>query len=122
MIEWKRTVGNNGAPCWESILGRAYSSECPPTSAPLTRAQFHALPNETPIIVLWGGGNGPHQYVLRDGRAAIRGERSIGSEGAIGRVGDWPMENKVWIDSRSPADHVTWADFERFMDTVEATK
>lgn len=98
MIEWKRVAGNNGLPCWESKVGRAYGEDCPPETPPLTRTEFYSLPNETPIIVLWGGGNGPSRYVLRDGRAAIPGEKALGSEGAFGRVGDWPMEDKVWID------------------------
>ena len=102
MIEWKRTVGHLGIPCWESALGRAYSSECPPTSAPLTRAQVSALPNGTPVIVMWGGGNGPHRYVYRDGCAVMPDVPDWNSDdGELDCVGGEPMQHKVWIDTKA---------------------
>ena len=36
-----------------------------PTSEPLTAEAVAALADGTPIIVTWGGGNGPGSFVLR---------------------------------------------------------
>lgn len=31
---------------------------------PLTIGELGALPEGTPLVVIWSGGNGPHRYVL----------------------------------------------------------
>ena len=33
-------------------------------SEPLTADELAALPEGTPITVLWSGGNGPHRYLI----------------------------------------------------------
>lgn len=102
MIEWKRTVGHLGIPCWESTLGRAYSSERPPTSEPLTQAQVSALQNGTPIVVMWGGGNGPHRYVYHNGCAVMPDDPDWNSDdGELDQVGVELMSHKVWIDTET---------------------
>ena len=35
-----------------------------PDGLPLTGDEVAALPDGTPVIVIWSGGNGPHEYVI----------------------------------------------------------
>jgi hypothetical protein len=48
-----------------SPWGNGYNTSIPiPTKLPLTAEELETLLQGTPILVLWGGGNGPHWYAL----------------------------------------------------------
>jgi hypothetical protein len=97
---WPRITGRNGLLCWDTPWGRAYSSECPPGDEPLTADEVRSLPDGVRILVLWGGGNGPHEYLWRQGMVFVderdRGSRLGGLIGSWSLVGDEPHQDKVW--------------------------
>lgn len=50
----------------DSKYGRGYNLETEiPDRLPLTKQSLKKLPVETPVLVLWEGGNGPYEYILR---------------------------------------------------------
>ncbi len=92
VMEWKRTT-HRGRACWESCTGSTAYVRCPPATPPLTADDVAALPDNTRITVLWGGGNGPHEYTLRDG-SAWSGDVFVGR---VRMVGNKRWHNKVWL-------------------------
>ena len=103
---WPRAEGNGGKRVWRTPWGDAYSAKCPPGHDPLTVDEVYALPGDTEITVLWGGGNGPHQYLWRAERAYLLddpqgerwpGDRLGGVSGQRHLVGDKRWQDKVWI-------------------------
>ena len=103
---WVHVVGRNGLAAWNSDLGSAYTSQRPPEEDPLTAEEVQALPKGTRLLVLWGGGNGPHEYVWRDGKVFCpdsddTGDRLGGLIGEWDLVGTEPYQDKVWLSERS---------------------
>ena len=103
---WPKAKGNNGHRVWRTPWGDAYGFDCPPAHDPLTADEVYALPDDTEITILWGGGNGPHQYLWRAGLVWMlddpQGERWPGKRlgGLIGSrhlVGNEQYQDKVWI-------------------------
>ena len=103
---WPRVEGNHGILCWDTPWGRAYATQCPPSNPPLTAVEVQALPNGK-ILVLWGGGNGPHEYIWHNGRV-FNGKDDVVNGGGTklgGRIGSWslvghkPCQDKVWAIS-----------------------
>jgi len=77
----------------------------------LTAIEVEALSDNTPIIVIWSGGNGPHRYFKKsiDGCpvAAVEWEIETGRLDSIGKsLGSWPngfvgqeqYHTRVWLD------------------------
>ena len=46
-------------------MGFAFATAEQPSGPPLTHGEIATLPDETPVVVIWSGGNGPHRYVAR---------------------------------------------------------
>lgn len=75
-----------------------------PTGDPLTADEVASLPDRTPIVVTWSGGNGPHRYVIHVDRWGQRHAAVIPEHDPTGafrtynplvRVGVWPL-TQVW--------------------------
>jgi len=81
-----------------------------PAGSPLTKAEVAALPEGTPITVIWSGGNGPHDYVIA---VNDRGQRHAAAEDASERMrfynpltftGLQRYNNRVWTRDIPPAE------------------
>lgn len=77
-----------------------------PAEDSLLREDFDALADGTPIVVLWSGGNGPHNYILRwqNGLPYAEWQSSntptymtLGDPMSF--VGEYPL-TQVWVDHR----------------------
>lgn len=73
------------------------------TSRILTQEQVDALPEGTPIIVKWSGGNGPHRYVIKriDGVsgtfAALTNESYTPADSKLFPVGTERHHDRVFL-------------------------
>ena len=68
----------------------------------LTQEELNNLPDRTKIIVIWSGGNGPHEYVLRQTDHGLYVEDSFLEEpnwkgGSLDFVGTEKYHTKVRI-------------------------
>jgi len=78
-----------------------------PSGDPLTANEVAQLPDGTPIVVKWSGGNGPHEYVIAVDRFGRRFAAVVPALDPTGRlrwynplerVGVWPL-TQVWRSS-----------------------
>ncbi len=103
---WPRVAGNRRC-CWDTPWGQAYGMRCPPVEAPLTLEAVRALPDGVRILVLWSGGNGPHEYIWCNGRVFVPGHQSSCSLGGIpgveSLVGSHQWQDKVWLADSAEA-------------------
>lgn len=68
--------------------------------APLTREEVEALEPGTTIVVIWSGGNGPHEYVVSERNGTLyagdpRNGNAISGVGAF--VGQERYHTRVWM-------------------------
>ena len=97
---WPLRPGNAGQLCWDTPWGNAYGAS-PPIRQPLTFAQIEALPDGKRVAVLWMGGNGLCEYIVkrRNGRMGVDVEEApgkwwVGLEPDF--VGRARVGHKVW--------------------------
>lgn len=112
MSEPKQTVTRS----WARDPVKAWSSTPIPEDPPLDERAVSELPDGARVLVLWGGGNGPHEYEIErteDGTlwalSGLRGER-----GSRGQDPMWPSyltsygterwQSKVWLLSADGGD------------------
>jgi hypothetical protein len=73
-----------------------------PNRAPLTAEQVQGLPEGTPVVVIWTGGNGPHRYVIAVdhwGRRYVWDGESerLRYYNELYFVGQEPYHTRVWL-------------------------
>jgi hypothetical protein len=93
---------NEARPIHEGEFGTVDGGE------PLTQDQVNELPDGTEVVVIWSGGNGPHNYFARHLVVQDTHEMYVVSKwshavvGFLTYVGNEPYHTRVWL-----ADQVT---------------
>lgn len=91
---------------WAATVQQYVTS--PPT--PLTKGEVLALPNGTPVVIVWSGGNGPHPYTVErefeDAEPVAKTPFEpadyfdYDGKGLDTFIGQTPMYTRVWLAER----------------------
>lgn len=85
----------------------------------LTREELDALPENTPITVMWSGGNGPHKYILVDGAFGLRyaclekdlGDPRLREINPLEFVGTERRHTRVWLTGAARETTTSYGDW-----------
>ncbi|MCZ4066457.1 hypothetical protein O1W71_02085 [Microbacterium sp. H37-C3] len=80
------------------------------SDAPMTAQEVRALADGTRIIVLWSGGNGPHEYRLVQGAFGMQyacppahvDRPHLRERNPLEFIGSEQWQTKVWLAGSSP--------------------
>lgn len=69
----------------------------------LTQEEVDALPDGTKVMVLWSGGNGPFEYILKkiDGITHAGNDAPYTYFHSLDRVGEERYNMRVWLPDES---------------------